>query len=320
MSFTKDAKLQVLNKVLENDCCNIAFLSGIFRASGQLTITDGKPNFFVITDIEQLYSVINNYVKKLYGDYAEIEMTDDHKINKTLYYKITFSESILFNLLKDTGLIIFDEKNNLIQRQDIDENILKEDCCKRAFIKGVFIGSATSSIKLADTSRQSGGYHFEFASHDYELLSFTSLLLAEYEILGKLIKRRNLYVVYIKESEQICDLLALVEAVDSVIELNNEIAQRDLRNKVNRQTNCLNGNIGKMVNASLRQTKAITLINDLVGLEALPLDLQVIALLRLANPEESLDELIRIGGLTLTKSGLNHRLKKLEKIAEELGK
>ena len=75
-----------------------------------------------------------------------------------------------------------------------------------------------------------------------------------------------------------------------------------------------------MVNASLRQTKAISTINDIVGLESLPMDLQLIALLRLANPEESLDDLIKIGGLSLTKSGLNHRLKKLEKIAEELEK
>lgn len=320
MSFSRDAKFQILNKKITDDCCNLAFLSGIFRGSGELQIVDGKPSFCVVTDIQELYNVINEQVKMLYGDYAEIEMTDDYKINKTIYYKITFNESILFNILKDTGLIKFDDKNSLVKNEKVDINILNSDCCKRSFIKGVFIGCATSNIKLSDENRQSGGYHLEFASHDYELLNELCTLLAEYDILGKLIKRRNLFVVYIKESEQICDLLALVEAFESVIELNSEIAKRELRNKVNRQTNCLNGNISKMVNASLRQTKAITLINDMVGLEALPLELQVIALLRLANPEESLDELIRIGGLNLTKSGLNHRLKKLEKIAEELGK
>ena len=112
--------------------------------------------------------------------------------------------------------------------------------------------------------------------------------------------------------------MALVGAYNSVLELQNELAVRELRNKVNRQTNCVNANISKTVEASLRQLHAIEVIEQTIGLDSLPEDLQVVALLRLANTEESLDELLKLSKIKLTKSGLNHRFRKLIKIADEL--
>ena len=114
------------------------------------------------------------------------------------------------------------------------------------------------------------------------------------------------------------DLLALVGANQSVLNLSNELVTRELRNKVNRQVNCINANINKTVEASLKQVEAINTIISTVGLESLPEDLQEVAVLRLANPEESLEELLKLSTIKLTRSGLNHRFRKILKIAKEL--
>ena len=322
MSFSRDIKLQIMEHKLTNDCCELAFLCGLFHSCGQIKIENGQADLYLSTDLQKMYDFINDTLSSLYGEYAEIEIVDEYKINKTTYYKIIFPESLSYRLLLDTGMIKFDEKNQLVKNEIVQNEILQDDCCRRSFVKGCFLGCGTSSIKLSEEPnvKTRSGYHIEFTSHNHDFLQSLSEILAGYNILPKLISRRNLFVLYVKEASQISDLLALLEAFDCALELNSELAKRELRNKVNRQTNCMSGNISKMVNASLRQTKAISAINDIVGLESLPMDLQLIALLRLANPEESLDDLIKIGGLSLTKSGLNHRLKKLEKIAEELEK
>ena len=162
------------------------------------------------------------------------------------------------------------------------------------------------------------GYHMEFVSQSHEFLQEFAEILAEYNIIGKIFERKNAFVLYIKDATTIQDLLALVGANNSVMEIANEIAARELRNKVNRQVNCINANINKTVEASLRQVEAINTIIDTIGLESLPEDLQEVAVLRLANQEESLDELLKLSTIKLTRSGLNHRFRKIIKIAKDL--
>lgn len=125
-------------------------------------------------------------------------------------------------------------------------------------------------------------------------------------------------MLYLKDSEAIKDLLALVGAGESVMTLSNEMATRGLRNTVNRQVNCINANINKTLNASFKQIEAIELINKKIGLDALPEDLQEVAVLRLANQQESMEELLKLSTIKLTKSGLNHRFRKILRIAQLL--
>jgi len=132
--------------------------------------------------------------------------------------------------------------------------------------------------------------------------------------------RKKLNVVYIKEAELVSDVLAMVGANNAVMTLQNEFAVREVRNQLNRQLNCLNSNMEKMVNASIKQIQAIEYIRDTVGLEVLPANLYELCILRLANPEETLDNLAKLMTEPLTKSGINHRLRKLMKMAEEIKK
>ena len=222
-------------------------------------------------------------------------------------------------LLLDVGVITYSE-SGLSFNFKIDKNLILEEEAKRAFIKGVYIGASTSSIKLSSDTYQScgSGYHLEFVSKSHDFLLELSSILAEYNIIGKIFERKNSYVFYIKDVNTIQDLLALVGANQSVLSLSNEIVTRELRNKVNRQVNCINANINKTVEASLKQVNAINTIINTIGLESLPEDLQEVAVLRLANQEESLDELLKLSTIKLTRSGLNHRFRKLIKIANAL--
>ena len=142
----------------------------------------------------------------------------------------------------------------------------------------------------------------------------------DFLINAKMTIRKKNPIVYIKEYQLICDTLALVGASKAVLSLQNEAAIRELRNSINRQTNCLNANLSKTVNAAVKQLNAIKIIQDATGLESLPDDLMELALIRLANPDESLETLRKLYGKDISKSGINHRLNKLIEIAEKIQK
>lgn len=315
MSFARNAKLQILNKPFENDCCQLAFFSGLLHISGEFDPKNYIMSF--VTDIKEIYDFCNKIINQLYGGYAELEIEDDIKINKTRYYRIILPKERTVEMLRDFGLM---NSCGVYMPTKIDYNIFQGNCCKRSFIKGVFVACATSNIKISNvkSEKSSNGYQVEFVSHSHEFLLEFSNLLAEFDLMPKLVKRKNHYVLYIKESNQVSDLLALVEAYDSVIQLQDELALRELRNNVNRQTNCVSANITKMVDASIKQINAIQTISDTIGLEKLPMELQEVALLRLANPEESLSDLLKLSNLPLSKSSLNYRMSKLIKIANTL--
>lgn len=319
MSFSRESKEEILKVDFEDDTCALAFMSGLFHSCGQISKSGNKIYLKLVSDVDKLFAFCEKLVKKLYGDNVEVEVGDNYSINKNTYYEIRFEVEKFKRLLLDTGMIDI-ENGEVTFIFDIDKNLLLEDEARRAFVKGVYIGSSTSSIKLSQDSMQScgSGYHMEFVSQSHEFLIEFSTILAEYNIIGKIFERKNSFVLYIKDVNTIQDLLALMGANKCVLDLSNEIVTRELRNKVNRQVNCINANINKTVEASLKQVAAINTIINTIGLESLPEDLQEIAVLRLANQEESLDELLKLSTIELTRSGLNHRFRKLLKIASTL--
>ena len=319
MSFSRDSKKELLLQQFEDDSCALAFLSGLIHSCGEIEKKNNRIAVKIVSDVEELFAFCQNIVTKLYGNCSEIEMSENYNINKNTYYEISFDVEKFKNLLLDVGVIDLDN-GELSFKFEIDRNLILEDETKRAFIKGVYIGSSTSSIKLSTLAAKScgSGYHLEFVSQSHAFLLELSSILAEYNIIGKIFERKNSYVLYIKDAATIQDLLALVGANNSVLEIANEMVTRELRNKVNRQVNCATANINKTVEASFKQTNAINTIINTIGLDSLSDDLQEVAVLRLANPEESLDELLKLSTIKLTRSGLNHRFRKLIKIAESL--
>ncbi len=318
MSFSRQSKEEILKTDIEDDAAALSFLSGLIHSCGEIEKKNNKIFIKIISDVEKLFGFCQKIIKRLYGDDVEAEVGENYNINKNTFYEISFEVEKFKRLFMDIGIIDFSD--GLSFNFDIDKNLLLEDDSKRAFVKGVYIGASTSSIKLSSDTYQScgSGYHMEFVSQSHKFLLYFSSILAEYNIIGKIFERKNSFVLYIKDVNTIQDLLALVGANESVLNLSNEIITRELRNKVNRQVNCINANINKTVEASLKQVAAINTIINTIGLDSLSEDLQEVAVLRLANQEESLDELLKLSTIKLTRSGLNHRFRKLLKIAKTL--
>jgi len=324
MSFAYDAKLEVLKEDITNDCCAISFLSAIIKCSGQLNISDKKYVVEIFTEIEELYPKINGIIKQYYGKECELEITDDETISKNIRYRITLPEDVTQQLLVDMGIVQLDDEGFMAINNGIPNFLIADDCCKRSYVRGAFVSCATSNIVIKhydnQTTKNTSGYHLEFVFNFENLADDFVKLLAMFEIPAKVTIRKNSPVVYIKEYQLICDALALVGAPNAVLTLQNEAAIREVRNNVNRQTNCFNANLNKTVSASVRQLKAIKIIQDNMGLENLDEPLMELCLIRLANPDESLDKLRELYSYKISKSGINHRLEKICKIADEIKK
>ena len=323
MSFATESKLEVLKGRIENDCCSIAFLSAIIKCSGELSISSGKRiKVEVYTELKELYDTIKTIIEQYYGRECEITMMEDTNISKASRYKISLPYEITEQLLKDLGIMKVDDSGLLEIENGISNFVIMDECCKRSYIKGAFVSCATSNIviKNYDNGKSNSGYHLEFVFNFEKIAEDFVKLLNEFEIPAKITIRKNAPIVYIKEYQLICDTLALVGANKSVLNLQNEAAIRELRNNVNRQNNCLNANLNKTIGASVRQLNAIKVIQENIGLESLNEGLMELALLRLANPEASLEELRNLSVQKLTKSGINHRFAKILEIAEKIEK
>lgn len=319
MSFSKQIKNELLDKEIDDDDLALAFLTGVLRSITKIEVEKKSANITAITDVGGLYEYCNNILKRLYGDYAELEITEKSYINKTLYYNIKFPHESAYLVLIDTGLIERQE-NDFVLTKNADQHVLKNRECLIVYLRSVFLCCGTSSIKISEKAflKSTTGYHLEMTSHSKEFLEEIEIKLQSLNIFPKLVKRKNLFVLYLKDANSICDFLALIGADNAVLILQNEIIAREMRNSVNRQINCLGANAYKTSKANKLQLQAIEIINTRIGIDCLSEDLQEVALLRLANTEESLQELANLSALNLTKSGINHRMKKIIKIAKEL--
>ena len=322
-SFAYKAKLEVLKQEIDNDCCSIAFLSAVIKSSGQLNINDKKFVVEIFTEIEELFEKINAVIKQYYGKECTLDICDDTNITKAVRYRITLPEEITDQLLIDLGIMSLNEEGYKEIQNGISNFVIADECCKKSYVKGAFVGCATSNIVIKNynnESKNNSGYHLEFVFNFENLADDFVKLLGDFDIPAKVTIRKNLPIVYIKEYQLICDTLALVGASNAVMSLQNEAAIREVRNNVNRQTNCFNANLGKTVKASIKQMKAIKIIQDHMGLENLDEGLMELCLIRLANPDESLEKLRELCSYPITKSGINHRFEKIIKIAEDINK
>lgn len=301
MSFIQDSKTEVLNKIKVLKPDSLSFLFALFKTCGEFDLRNESIKFLVSS--EEFLKVINNCLKNLNLDEANLELCDEKTFNSTFKYEIILS--------KDSSKFLFEN----FKDDNFEEEFIKTKTQKLSFIKAVFLTSSTSNIALNSDSQS---YSLEFVFQDYNFSEYYSELLANFDIISKKIARKSQFVVYINKLDFISDFFALINATNAVLSLQNESAVRNLRNNINRQNNCMEANINKTVNASIKQINAIKIIEQTIGLDSLDYNLQEICLLRLANPEESLEQLLKLLNNKISKSGLNHRLNKIIKIAEML--
>ncbi len=221
----------------------------------------------------------------------------------------------LYNI--NTGVKITEGqmRDILFKIGDLEEPVspllIKNSCCQRAFLRGAF-------LSVGSVSDPAKGYHLEFVCTDERKAEQLRSVLKGFGIDGKILSRKKYYVVYLKESESIVDLLNVCEAHVALMEFENRRILKEMRNSVNRRVNCETANITKTVNAATRQIEDIEYIREHGGLGSLPDNLREMAEVRLEYPDVPLKELGTYLDPPVGKSGVNHRLRKLSEWAEKL--
>ena len=192
-----------------------------------------------------------------------------------------------------------------------DTSLLKQACCRRAFIRGAFLSCGS----ISDPTK---GYHLEFVCNNRPQAEQLQEIIGQFDIEAKIVCRKKYFVVYVKEGAGIVELLNIMEAHVALMNLENLRILKEMRNSINRRVNCEAANIQKTVQASTRQVEDIIYLRDYYGFSRLPDNLREMAEVRLAYPEAALKELGEYLSPPVGKSGVNHRLRKLSELAEKL--
>ncbi|WP_251860807.1 DNA-binding protein WhiA [Clostridium sp. Marseille-Q2269] len=311
MSFSLKVKNEVCKYVEINKQEAIAELSAIMKVSGTLLFTNKQFNFKITTENAAIARLVFKILKEHFGIHTEIMIKKNNSLKKNNIYIILISEEEgVKSLLKEVG-IIKETINVFSLDYNIPKSMVERDECRRAYIRGAFLGGGS-------ISNPEKTYHLEFVTHNEDYAKDLSNLINSYNLNSKVIKRKNSYIIYLKEGEQIVDLLNIIGAHASLLELENVRIMKEMRNNVNRLVNCETANLSKTVNAAVRQVESIKFIEKEIGLGRLPKNLRDVAELRIKYPDESLRELGKMLNPPVGKSGVNHRLRRIEKIADEL--
>ena len=284
MSFSQDIKDELFPIVPKPRHCIIAELAAIVTVLG--VVEDGRLSIHTENEeIKRKYFTLVNKTNIINGCDESLSREATEELFETLKMK----------------------QNNLIA----DGLLLQQSCCKRAFIRGAFLtaGSISNPMK---------GYHFEIVMQSSDTAEQLKNAIDFFEIDAKIVERKHQYVVYVKESNQIADLLALMGASVAYLKFENVRIEKEMRNSINRKVNCETANISKTVSAAVRQLEDIRLIEEKRGLNSLPPNLQEIAILRRDYPDMALKDLGNLLDPPVGKSGVNHRLRRIGEIANSI--
>ena len=275
MSFSSEIKEEILNEKPESDCCMLASLCACINSIGSLELSNKGVSFSVKSDNVALLSYIKDIINKIYSSKIDKLDAEVSVIGKTTMYEFVAPVELGNRILQDCGIISLDETNNWSLNKGVDHHIIIEDCCKKSYIKMAFASVGNISIPQSQEDEigqkaKGRGYHFELEFTSGEQAKVLSNLLGEFGFITRKVERGEKFVVYMKEAEAIADFVAFVGANKSFLEMQNEIIKREMRNSINRQSNCISANIDKTVQASLMQVRAIEKIEETIGIDGLP--------------------------------------------------
>ncbi|MEG2028894.1 MAG: DNA-binding protein WhiA [Bacilli bacterium] len=302
MSFTRDVKNEISKHNIEN-ISKIAELSAIISNS---YINDNKIR--ISTENASVSRYVFNLIKDVFNMISKITVRNGYNYHKNYIYILEISRNI-FEIVDKVGI-----SSNLLPYSFI----IDDEDSKRSYIRGVFM--MTGSVNDPKKSR----YHLEFLFETKEYASFFSNLINEYDLGSKIFRRETKYMVYVKEAEKIGDFLRIISATEALLYYEDIRIYRDHKNMTNRLNNCEQANVDKIIETGFNQVKYIELIMSADGFDFLDEKIKEVALYRLKYQDVSLQELSEIisleTGKLLTKSGLNHRFKKIKEIAQRIEK
>ncbi|OCA88173.1 DNA-binding protein WhiA [Bacillus sp. FJAT-27225] len=307
MSFASETKKELTN-IEAKPCCQKAELSALIRMNGSLSFSNRKLVVDVQTENAAIARRIYILIKKNYQTEVELLVRKKMKLKKNNVYIVRLAREAK-EILEDLKII----GEGFIINHAISPDLIKTKCCRRSYLRGAFL--AGGSVNNPETS----SYHFEIYSMYKEHNDSLCELMNTFGLNSKTHERKKGYITYLKEAEKITEFLNIIGAHNALLRFEDVRIVRDMRNSVNRLVNCETANLNKTIGASLRQVENIRFIDRTVGLEILPGKLREIAELRVAYQDVTLKELGEmVSGGAISKSGINHRLRKIDEIAEKL--
>lgn len=290
------------------ECCEKAELSALLRMNGSLSFSNRRLTIDIQTENAAIARRIYTLLKKGYDVTVELLVRKKMRLKKNNVYIVRLVEKAR-EILADLHIV----REDFSFIRNISYELIQKKCCKRSYLRGAFL--AGGSVNNPETS----SYHLEIFSLYQEHNDAICELMNEFSLNSKTLERRKGYITYLKEAEKITEFLNIIGAHNALLRFEDIRIVRDMRNSVNRLVNCETANLNKTIGAALRQIENIRYIEDTVGIDFLPDKLQEIARLRVSYQDVTLKELGEmVSGGKISKSGINHRLRKIDDIAEKL--
>ena len=303
MSFSSEVKEELEKQISKSRHCQLAELAAIIGYTGRMAVRDGGYRLEIMAEHPGLSKKCYTLLKKAFDISAEL--SGQNSCMLTVWEQEDIQRILMaLKFLRPSGTL-------LPFKTAIDGMLVQKSCCKRAFLRGTFLAAGS----ISDPHKS---YHFEIVCTTIEQAMQLRDEIVDFGLDAKIVERKKHYVVYLKEGAQIVDMLNVMEAHVSLMNLENVRIIKEMRNSVNRQVNCETANINKTVSAAVKQIEDIEYIRDKTGFEELPDNLRDMALVRLEHPDAPLKELGEYLNPPVGKSGVNHRLRKISMIAENM--
>ncbi|MDQ0178319.1 DNA-binding protein WhiA [Bacillus chungangensis] len=307
MSFASETKKELTNLEVKA-CCAKAELAALIRMNGVLSFSNKIMTLDIQTENAAIARRIYILTKKSYDTTVELLVRKKMRLKKNNVYIVRLKKGAKEMLI---DLHILGE--GFTFTRSIAQSLIKKKCCKRSYLRGAFL--AGGSVNNPETS----SYHLEIFSLYKEHNDSLCELMNIFALNSKTLERKNGFITYLKEAEKITEFLNVIGAHNALLRFEDVRIVRDMRNSVNRLVNCETANLNKTIGAALRQIENIRYIDQKIGIQALPDKLREIAELRVEHEDVTLKELGEmVTSGKISKSGINHRLRKIDQIADKL--
>ena len=308
MSFSSDIKEELSRVVNHDECCMMAELTGFLITNCNIVKEKGEFTLRMSTENSAAIRRVYNYFKKIYNVTPISNIEKEKTFKESLFQLRIVDKGVLEEIFKNSYISI-DVKLQIIV--DKKEPIKEKECCRRSFLRGVFIGAGS-------ITNPSNRYHLEIVANSNENATFINELITEAGLSSKIIKRKRDFVIYLKGAEDISEFLTIIGSNKGRLAFEETRVLKDMRNRVNRINNFENANFEKTVDAGLGQIEDIEVIKRNRKFAKLPEGLKQLAKLRLSYKEATLEELGNMLEPKLSRAGVSHRFKKIKEIANEL--
>ncbi len=317
MSFSSEVKSELARIEPTKKCCMLAEIAGFLRVAGSIRLAGGG-RFSIVASTEN--PAIARHYKKLIKEYfdsnAELGIGSSMmpgKANQKGYrYYLTISpDNKSSQILRESGMLLIREGNDFFS-DGIYGQIVRTKCCKKAYVRGLFLGCGT----ITDPRKS---YHLEFVLQSRQTaLDLKKLLGSFVDLSGNLTQRKEDYIVYIKKADYISDVLGIMSADDAMLAFENIRIGKSIKGEVQRAMNCDTANTDRTLTASEEQLSWINTIKEAGQYDALSAPLKAVAEIRIARPEASLTEIGEMLEPPIKKPGVNKRFAKLKELANRI--